>query len=156
MPDCFISYSSHDERLAYLVHEELARHGISSFLASASLQPGQRWSPTILQNLRVSPWVLVLASRAAATSAFVNQETGAALSDSSKTLVPIVWDMGPTELPGWLGRFQALDLRNSSIADLQRRVAVIAGRIKDQKKKGWLILGALVGGMLLLIASDKG
>jgi hypothetical protein len=148
MPDCFISHSSNDKRLAGLVREELERHGVKTFLAPISLQPGERWSPAILENLRASNWVLVLASKAACSSAFVNQEIGAALL-TSKTLVPIVWDVSPSELPGWLAQFQALDLRNATVAQLRQHVAAIAKRISQEKARGWLILGSLLAGLFL-------
>jgi hypothetical protein len=121
---------------------------VSTFLASASLQPGERWSPAILDNMRASNWVLVLASRIASSSAYVNQEIGAVLL-TSKKLVPIVWDMNPSELPGWLAQFQALDLRNSTVEQLKQQVAAIADRIRQEKTKGWLILGGLVAALFL-------
>ena len=99
MPDCFISYSSADQQLAEFVYDELHRHGVTPFMASASLLPGQHWSAEILANLRNSNWVILLASRSACASAFVNQEIGGALL-ASKRVVPIVWDMSPAELPG--------------------------------------------------------
>src|SRR5260370_40059547 len=106
MPDCFISYSSQDQELANFVHSELSRPGVNAFMASASLQPGQHWSAEILNNLRGSNWVILLASRAACSSAFVNQEIGGALLDS-KRLIPIIWDIDPNELPGWAKSVQS-------------------------------------------------
>ena len=105
MPDCFISYSIQDHKFATLLQRELRLLGISAFVASASLQPGERWSEGIMTKLQASNWVLVLCSGAACTSAFVNQEVGGALA-TSKHLVPIVWDINPSELPGWLSQFQ--------------------------------------------------
>lgn len=149
MPDCFISYSSQDLQLATLVHSELQRHGVTAFMASVSVQPGQHWPNEILANLRNSNWVILLASRAACTSAFVNQEVGGALL-SSKHLVPIVWDMSPSELPGWARNVQAIDIRGSTIMDLENQVAAIANRIKQKKAQGLLILGAVLLGLLAL------
>jgi hypothetical protein len=149
MPDCFISYSSQDQELANFVHSELLRLGISSFMASASLLPGQHWSAAVLNNLRSSNWVILLASRVACSSAFVNQEIGAAFL-TSKNLVPIVWDMSPTELPGWAKGVQAIDLRGSTILGLQQQVGTIANRIKQERNKGLLILGAIILGCFAL------
>lgn len=143
MPDCFISYSNQDEKIARFVNSELQRLGVSSFMASASLQPGQHWSPEIMNNLRSSKWVILLASRAAVTSAFVNQEIGGALI-SSKVLIPIVWDINPGELPGWARSVQAIDLRGSSMVGLQNQVAAIAGRINQAKTKSLLIAAGAV------------
>lgn len=143
MPDCFISYSSRDHKLAEFVYSELIRLGVSSFLASVTLQPGQHWSSEILDNLRNSKWVILLASRAAVSSAFVNQEIGGALI-SSKVLIPIVWDISPDELPGWARNVQAIDLRGSTLVGLQNQVAAIAGRINQEKTKSLLIAAATV------------
>jgi len=143
MPDCFISYSSQDEKVAATVREEMHRHGVSAFMASVSVQPGQNWSGEILRNLRASNWVILLASRAACESSFVNQEIGGALIDS-KNLIPIVWDMSPSDLPGWARHFQAIDLRVSTPAALQEQVGLIATRIKQKKAQGLLIVGAIL------------
>ncbi|SRR5258708_20835627 len=149
MPDCFISYSAHDHQLAAFVRDELRRHTITSFMASVSVLPGEQWSPEILTNLRSANWVLILASRAASASAYVNQEIGGALL-LSKNLVPIVWDMSPAELPGWLKEFQAIDLRDSTLPTLQQHIAAIASRIKQEKATGYLILGAVAVALLVL------
>jgi hypothetical protein len=149
MPDCFISYSSKDQELANIVYAELTRHGITAFMASASLQPGQQWSAEILANLRSSNWVILLASRHAASSAFVNQEIGGALL-SSKRVVPIIWDMSPSELPGWASGLQAIDLRGSTVVALQQQVENIAVRIKQEKAQGLLIVGAVILGLFAL------
>ena len=69
-----------------------------------SLQPGQDWHATIRANLQQSRWVFVLASRAACKSIFVQQEIGGAIL-GDKTIVPVVWDMPPSELPGWLSLY---------------------------------------------------
>ena len=110
MPDCFISYSNTDQEFAKSVHSELEKHTITAFMASVSLQPGQDWSKEIMENLRNSKWVILLASRAACSSEFVNQEIGVALHNA-KNLIPIVWDMAPSKLPGWAKDVQAIDIR---------------------------------------------
>jgi len=143
MPDCFISYSKQDKRLAEAVKTEMEKLKIKVFMASASLQPGQNWSAEILNNLKRSNWVILLASRSACTSAFVNQEVGGALL-TSKKLVPIVWDMDPSDLPGWAKEVQAVDLRNSTMVDLQRQVASIATQIRQGKQQGLFIVGAII------------
>jgi hypothetical protein len=98
MPDVFVSYSGHDEELASFVKNELARHGIAAFAACADLRAGDKWSSVIRANLASSNWVVVLASRAAANSAYVNQEIGGALA-SGKALVPIVMTVRISAVP---------------------------------------------------------
>jgi len=153
MPDCFISYSTHDHQFATFLCDELRHHNISSFMASVSLRPGERWSPEILGNLRGANWVLVLASRSASASAYVNQEIGGALL-LSKNIVPIVWGLSPAELPGWLREFQAIDLRGSTLPALQQHIATIANRITQQKATGYLILGAITLALLMLTGKE--
>src|SRR5215213_336592 len=101
MPDCFISYSSNDQLLANFIHSELTRQNLSVFMASVSLRLGEDWTEAIKANLKASSWVILLASRAACQSAFVLQETGMALA-TDKRLIPILWDINPSELPGWV------------------------------------------------------
>ncbi len=154
MPDCFISYSSVDEELARFVEAHLRAQGLDVFLASVSLQPGQRWSEVIWASLRTSKWVVFLASRAACQSAYAQQELGAALV-SEKQIVPIVWDLAPSELPGWMKERQALDLRGGSWDDLAAAVYRIADIIKADKQRGALLAGAIVFGLLWLASRGK-
>ena len=93
--------------------------------------------------------MILLASRAACSSAFVNQEIGGALV-GSKHLVPIVWDMDPGELPGWASGVQAIDLRGLTVIELQQQVSSISNRIKQTKAQGFLIIGAVVLGLMAL------
>lgn len=150
MPDCFISYSSADKKLAEFVDKELKRHSITTFIASVSLQPGQAWQQEILENLKNSGWVFLLASRAACSSAFVHQEIGGALY-GSKNLIPIVWDMDPEELPGGLSSLQAIDMRKRAPVELQMEIVSIAQRIKQDKNQGRLILGVILLALFVLI-----
>src|SRR5205085_6077580 len=113
-----------------------------------SLQPGQHWSSEILSNLQTSNWVILLASRTACSSAFVNQEIGGALL-SSKRLIPIIWDISPNELPGWARNIQAIDLRGSMLG-LPNQVAAIANQINQKKTRNLLILATVVGLGILL------
>jgi hypothetical protein len=149
MPDCFISYSSKDQSLANFVHSELSRHGLSIFMASVSLKPGENWSDAIRANLKASSWVILLASRDACKSAYVLQETGMAMI-TDKKLIPIVWDISPSELPGWIDRNHALNLRGATIEQIQARISQIAQMIHQDRNKGLLIAGALIFGLLWL------
>jgi hypothetical protein len=147
MADVFISYSSVDLQFAQFLQRHLYGEGVSAFVAPLSLSPGEHWPQEILNALSSSDWVLFLASRAACASPWVQQELGAALI-AKKKLVPIVWDMPPSELPGWVGQYQALNLAGASTAGIQAQITAIAGRIKSDKAKGLLIAGLLVAGLL--------
>jgi len=149
MPDCFISYSSADNALAQFVNDELTRKGLTVFMASMSLKAGDNWSDIILGNLKASSWVILLASKEACKSAYVLQETGMALI-LGKKLVPIVWDIEPSELPGWVNQRQALNLNGTTFSVLQTRIAEIAKAIHEDKLKGLLIAGAITFGLIWL------
>jgi hypothetical protein len=148
MADVFISFSSKDDQLAYFVHDHLVASGVSVFLAPASLEPGQQWSEEVLNALRGSAWVTFLASRAACSSAWVQQELGVAIG-MQKKLVPIVWDMLPSALPGWAARHQAVNLAGASIEQARDQIASISQRIKSDKALGRLVLGLIIAGLLI-------
>ena len=105
----------------------------------------------IMENLKSSKWIIFLASRAACSSTFVNQEIGGALY-ASKNLIPIVWDMDPSELPGWARNVQAIDMSGKqTVGELQKEIASIAQRIKqDKSQELMIILGAVILGFLFL------
>ena len=146
MSDIFISYSTSDEQFAQFLHRHLTNEGLSVFLASVSLLPGQRWPQQILGALSQSSWVLFLASRAACSSPWVQQELGAAIA-KNKTLVPVVWDMPPSQLPGWVQHVQALNIAGTSLPEVQAQMSAIAQRIKSDKAKSFLIGGLIVAGL---------
>lgn len=146
MPDVFISYSTADDNIAQFMHRHLITEGVKTFLASTSVQPGEKWSPVILQNLKSSSWVFFLASKSSCNSAFVQQELGGALL-TNKKIVPIVWDMPPSKLPGWVCRYQALNLSGLPINKAQEKISEIADRIKSDKFVGRLAIATLIGGL---------
>jgi hypothetical protein len=148
MSDVFISYSSKDEDLAKFVKKHLTNEGLSIFLASTSLKPGDHWSKKIMENLRLSNWVLLLASRAACQSQFVQQELGGAIYGNKK-IIPVVWDMPLSELPGWTRDYQSINLEGTTMESLSQKITDIAKDIKAEKNKGLLILGAIFLALLI-------
>jgi hypothetical protein len=151
MPDVFISYSSKDEKMAQFLRSHLQQQEVSVFMASMSLQLGQHWSAQILSNLKTSSWVLFLASREACQSPYVQQEVGAALVQQKK-LVPIIWEIDPSELPGWAKQYQALNLAGvRTLDEIRIQINVIAQKIKSDKAVAVAILGAIVLGILSLL-----
>ena len=151
MADVFISHSSSDREFAEFLQRHLVSEGLTVFLAPLSLTPGQKWPQEILNALKTSTWVFFLASRAACESPWVQQELGAAMA-TQKKLVPITWDTPPSELPGWIGHIQALDLRGASADVITQHFASIADAIKADKAKGMLIGGLLVAGLLFFLS----
>jgi hypothetical protein len=154
MPDVFISYSTQDSKIAQFIYRHLNLENLSTFLAQISLEPGQKWEEEILRKLKESQWVLFLASISACSSPIVHQEMGVALG-TGKQIVPIVWDMDPADLPGWLAGYQALDLRKLSLEEANMRISNIAKKIKADVFQGKLIAGAVFFALLFLLAKGK-
>lgn len=148
MPDVFISYSTKDEPIAQFVHKHLMSEGVSVFLASVSLEPAARWSPEILSNLKASNWVFFLASAAACESPFVQQELGGALL-TNKKIVPVVWDLPLSKLPGWIKEFQAINLAGATLEQAQQAISKIAEKIKSDKVVGVVVVGLLVAALFV-------
>lgn len=146
MADVFISHAAADLPLAEFMHRHLSQEGLSVYLASISMPPGERWMPHIMDNLRNSTWVLCLASRSACTSPWVLQEMGAAVAGNKK-LVPIIWDQSPDALPGWMKQYQAVNLAGQGQEAAKVSIGRIADAIKAEKQKGLVILGLLVAGL---------
>lgn len=149
MPDVFISYSTQDQLLADFVYRHLKAEGVDAFMSAASLQPGQLWTDEIRNSLRNSKTVVLLASRDACESAYVLQEVGGAFFSEGKTIIPIIWDINPENLPGWMGQYHALDLRKMpDESGLGDALSNIANRIKSDKVKAF----AVVAGILYLLS----
>ena len=148
MPDVFISHASADLPLAEFMYRHLAAEGLSVYLATLAMKPGEQWMPAIMSNLQASQWVLCLASRAACGSPWVMQEMGAAIG-AKKKLIPVVWDQSPEELPAWMKQYQALAL-GRDYQSAQASIAKVAEAIKSDKQRGWLILGLLAAGVAIL------
>lgn len=147
MADVFISHSAADMPLAEFLHRHLTQEGLSVYLASVSMPPGERWMPHIMDNLRGSTWVLCLASRAACASPWVMQEMGAAVAGNKK-LVPIIWDQPPDSLPGWMKQYQAVNLAGKGREEAMVAIGGISEAIKAEKQMGLIILGLLVAGLV--------
>lgn len=146
--DVFISHAQVDLPLAQYLHRHLSQEGLSVYLATVSMAPGEQWKQAILDNLRSATWVVCLASRAACESEWVMQEMGIAIG-SNKKLVPIVWDISPQELPGWMRGYQAVNLGEANQEEARAAVEKISEAIKSEKQKGVLILGMVIAGLMV-------
>jgi TIR domain len=146
--DVFISHAQADLPLAQFLHRHLSQEGLSAYLATVSMAPGEQWKQVILDNLRSSTWVICLASRAACESHWVMQEMGVAIG-ANKKLVPIVWDISPQELPGWMREYQAVNLGGANQEVARAAIERISETIKSEKQKGLVILGMVIAGLML-------
>lgn len=165
VPDVFISFTTADRGLAEYVRNHLRAHGLNVFLAPVSIPPGFHGDQAIWTALKAAPWVLVLASSAACSSAYVLQEFGIAVGVAlsvKKAIIPVVWDIDPGKLPGWLNRFQAIDLREDTQRRLGPAIDQLANRvqakkqqgIEEKRQQGALVVGAIVAGLALLGAAQ--
>lgn len=146
--DVFISHAQADLPLAQFLHRHLSQEGLSAYLATVSMAPGEKWRQVILDNLRSSTWVICLASRAACESHWVMQEMGVAIG-ANKKLVPIVWDVPPHELPGWMREYQAVNLGGANQEEARAAIDRISETIKSEKQKGVVILGMVIAGLMV-------
>ncbi|GJM04468.1 MAG: hypothetical protein DHS20C09_04590 [marine bacterium B5-7] len=152
MNSVFISYSSQDSKLARGLFSAATMAGIETFLAEISIEPGKNWTKEIFDNLSDSEWVFFLASQSSIKSAAVQQELGASLAQK-KILIPLLIDIPPEDLPGWIDRAQAIDLASSPEV-LHLTISKIAEKIKVDKFWAGVIVGIIVAGLAILIAKS--
>lgn len=148
MADVFISYSTKDEGLAQFVRKNLEAQKLSVFIASLSLNAGERWTPKIISELKSSQWVVLLATKDALASASVQMEAGAAIFGDKK-VVPIMWNVKPEEVPRWISDYQGIVLSDSTMENLGLQVAQLASKIKANKDMGFLVVAAIVAGIMI-------
>ena len=117
-------------------------------MAPASIKPGEKWNEEIRNNLKESRLVLFLASRAACASHYVNQELGGQWL-AGKKIIPIIWDISPEELPGWMKDYQVIDLRKGLEA-LRPALNSIVIDLKSEKNREGLFLVAVIGFLIWL------
>ena len=132
MAQIFISFSSVDVQPATQVKRHLEAEGVSVFM-SPFIEAGRNWSQEILQELRSCDCVVFLASRDACKSSYVLNETGGAIL-TGKKLIPVVWDMDPSDLPGWTNEYQALDLRAKDVPTICNEIGAIAKKNSGEQR----------------------
>jgi TIR domain len=150
LSSAFISYSKEDEHLAKGLHSATTAAGIDTFLAGISIEPGSNWTDAIFEHLERAKWIFFLASSTSVKSPAVQQELGASLVQQ-KTIIPILVDITPEELPGWMKNYQAINLR-ASPEMLHSTIATISEKLKIDKFWSGLVFGAIVAGLMLLVA----
>lgn len=141
MAHVFISHSTKDKSTASRLYQAFKNVGATPFLAPISIRPGALWKEEIFRELASSEWVFFLASESACKSSAVQQEIGAALS-LKKQIIPLLLDIDPSDLPGFLGQEQAIDLRTSE-RRLHEQIQEIGRKIQSDRLWTGLILGAV-------------
>ncbi len=118
MTEVFISYSIKDKKLAEQIHQMVEDIGYKAFIASISLRAGEDWSFAILDSLQQAEIVIFIASREACDSPFALQEIGHAIGEN-KIIFPLLIDISPDELPGWLKDYYAVDILHAGIKEIE-------------------------------------
>lgn len=148
MTDVFISYSTKDEALAQFVCQHLQAQDLSVFIASLSLNAGERWTPKIISEFKGAQWVVLLATKDALASAAVQMEAGAAIF-AEKKVVPIMWNVAPEEVPRWISDYQGIVLKDATMENLGMQISQLATKIKADKDKGFLIVMGIVAALMI-------
>lgn len=79
--------------------------------------------------------------------AHIQKELGAAIA-TNKTVIPVIWDITPSELPGWISQYQALNIASKSVTEVQADVSAIAKRIRAKKTDGLALIGLIIAGLV--------
>ncbi|GAB1259862.1 toll/interleukin-1 receptor domain-containing protein [Aurantivibrio plasticivorans] len=151
MAKVFISYSTQDEKIAQQIYSALSQVNAEPFLASISIKAGINWTAEIFNQLKEAQWVFFIATKSSCSSAAVQQEIGASLVQN-KHIIPILIDIAPEELPGWVGNHQAIDARKD-VGQLRATINAIGKKVADDKFWSGIILGGL--GVALFAMASK-
>lgn len=135
MPDCFISYSTQDQRIADIIYAELRAQNLDIFLAPVSIDAGENWRDRLRNTIKNSLSVIYLASKASNQSPEVYEELGMA---SDKKIIPVLLDISPAELRTSVNLRQAIDFRGKSDKQKIIEIRKIVEILKEIKSKGAL------------------
>jgi len=125
--DCFISYAAQDANVAKALFECLQSDGISTFLAEASVVPGDQWAQVIQHTACRSAVLVLLDSEFSRKSAWVQQEAGTGLASGS-IILPVSLDGRRELLPGWLAGIQALEAKSGP--NLQSQLETVVNEVR--------------------------
>lgn len=149
----FISYARQDIRIATLLSTSLEKAGVPTFHDVRSIQPGDDWKKTLLQQMKESRAVIYLASRASLASTTVQAELGMAVSARLRIL-PILIDITPEQLPALIRDYQAVSLLGmrgvKAVAQIEHVVATIAADKSRDDARGVAVMLGLGLAMFLL------
>ena len=107
----FLSYSSQDTEWAREFQNDCENEGLSTYLASRSIEAGADWEEEIWEAIRGCELFVALLTTNALASDWCQFEAGAARG-LRKKLVPILRHISPTNLVGALRQFQAREAQS--------------------------------------------
>lgn len=116
----FLSYSRRDERFAIGMASDLMRHGVRVWIDQREIKPGENWVAGIADGIEDTDALIVVLSRHALASEFVNQEVNSALQ-LGKPLFPVLHKT--CQIPEALSQINAIDFRKDYQAALGRLIA---------------------------------
>jgi len=96
----FISHSMKNIELVNQAKKLLEQKGLNAYVAVSEPQPGEKLHDKIIQNIKESSFFLLLYTKDAAASPWVNHEIGIAVS-LKKKIIPIIEE--GVQLPAILG-----------------------------------------------------
>jgi hypothetical protein len=124
MNKIFISYSAADQQVAHHIAELLQLSGHDVFFDSSALVTGERITDCLVRELEAANVVVVLLSRNAARSKWVESELAHALRMGDKKIIPVILDNQAFESPVWplIADRRALQIRGYQLTweDLEK------------------------------------
>jgi hypothetical protein len=101
----FISYSKKDREFAWKLADDLAKAGHDVWI-DRSLQVGEEWEQTIEKQLAEADEVIVVLSRIAITSKWVQHEGSIAYGLKKRMYPVLIEEVSVDDLPIWMSKFQ--------------------------------------------------
>jgi hypothetical protein len=148
----FVSYSSEDsDKIRPILNQLSTIKAIKIFFAEKTIDPGEKISQTIIQNIKNSDIFIVFYSTSAVKSNYVQQEIGVAKS-SNKIIIPIILDSSkPTGMLEGINYLNFYD-QTKQQTEMERLYRFIVQNVEVERKKRQqmlTVLGLLGLGYLL-------
>jgi hypothetical protein len=150
----FLSYPREDLWLAYKIQKILSEVGIYMYLAELSPEPGVTLWEKIKGMIQRSDIIIVLWTKNAKSSAFVNQELGYAEGLNNKLIIPLA-ERG-TAAEGLLAGMEHIPYEKGRDAEAfsslcQALYKFVLKKLEEQKKQQAQQAAAAVGGAVLVL-----
>jgi len=150
----FVSYSTKDIPEVDKLREALQFPDVQCFVSQYAVKPGAPLAPTIKTSILACDLFILLWSKNAAASEWVQQEIGIAHA-SQKFILPFVLEPG-LSLPGFIKDLRYVAAHQDfqqSLSDLRETVLKNSLTKQSQQSMAALAIGALL--ILALIAMSK-
>ena len=123
----FLSSSSADSGLVDLLVRLLRFHGAQCWCSNDGLAGGDDWRRVLEQTLRACSHLVLVVSKSAASSEWINRELSFfRSSDAERRIVPLLLDATPTStIDPMLDRIQHVDCRGSLAAGIEDLFAAL-------------------------------